>query len=689
MTARARPAWTREGIVLAGNWEPLLFRRRSGLAGAEEAALYEREHAAETVEKLAELGVTLAMIHFDKGAGLAEEAEEIRRAKELADLCHRRGIRVGAYIRYDTIAWETLYLERPDLGNDHAVAWDGTAPVYANQPFRYFNCPNSDDWHRYLDERVRIAIQAVGADLIHFDGFSTGSEGSTCACDRCRDAFTRHLMEKYGDDPDRARERFGHARLDRIGLPMYHPVFRPLSGVDRVRDPALVEWIEHRCNLTARIHHRLASYVASLNPEVSVEVNALVHVHLNARYYLGVDLESFALANDFLWTEEPHDPRVLPSGVVVTRAREFKTGQALDNGIFSYIWGTSERQVKRSLGQAMTFSRHVIGHVGAGTPHEQPFWEIKRDWIAWWKANRRLFFGPASAAEVAVWRSAASLAHHCSLPYRSAVLVEQSLLQGHIPFDLVFDADVQRGLRHRVLVLPNVESISDDQAALVEKHVRAGGGLLITEESGHFDELSRQRPDTILREILGPNALSPRMYGSLGNWPHTDPLKLTPDQLAAARVRRTVGDGRAAYVPSLDPGPAERESGGFAKDARGRIVFPHQSWSTPANHAELLEAVRWVVGDRLSIELNAPPTVLCEHTRSESLDVIHLLNLADSPAGGTGLSVSVRPDHARARAKFMSPEQDEQELAVDIDGGRASINVPALDVYGVVAIELS
>lgn len=60
LTLRAdrRPEWLRrEGIVMAGSWEPLLFRvRRDGAAGytptAEQRTAYEREHTPEMVAKL-------------------------------------------------------------------------------------------------------------------------------------------------------------------------------------------------------------------------------------------------------------------------------------------------------------------------------------------------------------------------------------------------------------------------------------------------------------------------------------------------------------------------------------------------------------------------------------------------------------------------------------------------------------
>ena len=78
-----RPIWlSREGIVMAGNWEPLLFRvRRDGNNGytptVEQRAAYLREHSPEMIAELKELGVNFIMMHCYKGAGLTAERESM------------------------------------------------------------------------------------------------------------------------------------------------------------------------------------------------------------------------------------------------------------------------------------------------------------------------------------------------------------------------------------------------------------------------------------------------------------------------------------------------------------------------------------------------------------------------------------------------------------------------------------
>ncbi|UCG49981.1 MAG: hypothetical protein JSU94_09380, partial [Phycisphaerales bacterium] len=88
----------RDGIVMAGSWEPLLFRvRRDGRDGytptAEQRADYLKEHAPQMVARLKRMGVNFVMMHCYKGAGLAAERQSMLDAASFATLCRDAGLR--------------------------------------------------------------------------------------------------------------------------------------------------------------------------------------------------------------------------------------------------------------------------------------------------------------------------------------------------------------------------------------------------------------------------------------------------------------------------------------------------------------------------------------------------------------------------------------------------------------------
>ena len=115
-----RPEWLqRNGIVMAGDWEPLLFRvRRDGQPGytptPEQLAAYEREHSPEMIARLKALGVNFVMMHCYKGAGLQAERQSMADAAQFAARCHEAGLRVGAYCHQRHHALGVFFKEKPE-----------------------------------------------------------------------------------------------------------------------------------------------------------------------------------------------------------------------------------------------------------------------------------------------------------------------------------------------------------------------------------------------------------------------------------------------------------------------------------------------------------------------------------------------------------------------------------------------
>jgi hypothetical protein len=113
----------------------------------------------------------MAIIHFYKGFGLAAEREHIEDAKQLARLCHRDGIKVGVYVG-STVMYETFLLEKPEAQEWFVPDYLGKPVIYGHQTFRkrvYFMHPG---YREYIKRVLKIAVEEVKADLIHFDNTS-------------------------------------------------------------------------------------------------------------------------------------------------------------------------------------------------------------------------------------------------------------------------------------------------------------------------------------------------------------------------------------------------------------------------------------------------------------------------------------------------------------------------------------
>lgn len=683
--SRVRPAWVGQGIVFSGNWEPLAFRRRSGHARVDETASYEREHREELVQKLAAAGCTMILTHFAKGGGPIAEAAEVERTRALAVLCHRHGMRLGAYIRFDTLSSETLFLERPEATEWRRVAADGSFPRYGNQLFRYLACPSSEEYLQFVEGRVRAAVVEVGADLVHFDGFETGRGDRACTCPRCRAGFTRFLRGKYGSQLDLAEERFGHRNLERIEAPTWHPASVPTSAQAVINDPAVQEWIEYRCWLLSRIQRRLSDYIGQLNPEVAVEVNTLIPMTTNHYFLNGLDFEQFAGCNDAIWTEGTHDPGILADGRLSSRIGEFKLGYALENAVFTYIRGTTPRQVGLSFAQSLAFNHGCIGHIGGGLPPEEPFWEVKRRWISFFREHFT-YFDPRqtrSAAEVALWRPRNSLAYNSEGPWRSTMLWEQTLIQSHIPFDIVLDRNLAHLDHYRVIILPDAECLSDEQVTILTRFVERGGSVVASEESGYFDQWRRRRADTALRSLLGADARSPRVWHGTPQWPSA--LPAWDDESPPSRpVRRELSKGaRIAYFPVLELPPIAPRDGAEPKVADFR-------WRLPANASGMSDAITWV-GEPLSLRVEAPPALACEHLRQSDREMIHLVNFDLKQSADVRLRLHLRQSQLVERVRLLQldipPHLLTFQLQEKSDARWITLDV-RVDIYALVLIEL-
>jgi len=172
-----RPDWLqRDGIVMAGSWEPLLFRvRRDGSQGytptAEQRAAYLREHSPEMIEKLKALGVNFVMMHCYKGAGLQAERESMADAVKFAKLCHDAGLNVGVYNYSGAFIWELLFKEVPQAKDWVILDKNGKPLTYGTATYRYRWNRNHTDAQAFYRQLVRFAVNDIEAELLHFDNY--------------------------------------------------------------------------------------------------------------------------------------------------------------------------------------------------------------------------------------------------------------------------------------------------------------------------------------------------------------------------------------------------------------------------------------------------------------------------------------------------------------------------------------
>ena len=78
-------------------------------------------------------------------------------------------------------------------------------------------------------------------------------------------------------------------------------------------------------------------------------------------------------------------------------------------------------------------------------------------------------------------------------------------MEEHLPMTLITELELKPEVldRYRVLILPNVACLSDQQVAIIREYVTRGGGLVATGETSLCDELGRPRGDFALKDLFG------------------------------------------------------------------------------------------------------------------------------------------------------------------------------------------
>jgi hypothetical protein len=330
-----------------------------------------------------------------------------------------------------------------------------------------------------------------------------------------------------------------------------------------------------------------------------------------------------------------------PDGRLLSHIRSYKLARTYRNVLMTYI---SNNPV--AMAEALAFNQ-TIGF--AGNAPLQP--EMLR-YIAFYRKNRELFTGSQDAADVAVLRSYASITYNQRVVQLATVLVEQALIQGHVPFDLIFDEHLGDLSKYTVVVLPNTECLSDSQIEAIRKFVNSGGGLVATGQAGRYDLWRRLR-------------VTPGLQGLIDAQPDARDYEEEVEsvEIGGAVAKKAWGRGRVAYIPAV------RFDGPLPEFGRFFQVDP-RFWKLPRNAGEITDAVRWAARDDSLLEVIGPPSLVANVVEqpAKRRTLIHLVNYSrtGSPAP-VEAEVSCRIPGGRVASgvRLYSPEEP------DATGGRS------------------
>lgn len=488
-----RPEWlARDGIVMAGSWEPLLFRvRRDGSDGYvptdEQRAAYEREHSPEMVEQLKALGVNFVMMHCYKGAGLEAERESMADAVRFAKLCHDAGLRVGVYNYSGAFIWELFFKEVPQAEDWVLLDENGKKRQYGRATYRYYWNRNHPDAQAFYRNLARFAVNDIKADLLHFDNYSYGPGLDANSVQR----FREHLRNSF--TPQQLRQ-MGIEDVDGVQPPMTGP---PDNLLRRA-------WLNFHAQSLTDSYHDMGRYARTLRKDILLECNP---GGAGSRIGTRIDHGRLLQGGEAYW-DEGRRPGLI-DGKLKTRIQTYKIARRMDNMAFAYTTTPLE------MAEAMAFNLDCLGCVCwfeygriVNRPgSRQPVAPEVAPFIRFFHERRDLLRNAEVVADATVLRSYASQVFADSKHPEMTARVEQALIENRMPFQIIYDHHLEDLEKHKVLVLAGCIALSDQQIEQIKGYVQAGGRVCVIGQVATHDKWMMPRESSPLDELPGPSVV--------------------------------------------------------------------------------------------------------------------------------------------------------------------------------------
>ncbi len=660
---KAEPKWADDfPVIMIGNWDVKpTFRRRVGANPVWMDSVYQKASTEVQVKKYKEMGATMVMAFFYKGFGLDAEKEEIDASRKLAALCKKYGLKVGVYVGA-TMPYETFLPEVPEAADWIVPPYMGQAVTYGSQTFRKLVYFQHEGYKAYIKRVLKIAIEDLKADLIHFDNSSIQAIAPVFYHPLAVEQFREFLRKKY--TPEQRKQRLGFSNVDYVEPPAYS------KNISILHDPLAQEWTDFRCQRLADYYGEMAQYIRSLNPEVAVECNPHGLDGRNAMWNESVDFPRILAHTNYFWTEGEHT-ELTADGTLLSKIRTFKMARTLDNRVFT---NTSDSKLK--MAEILAYNRDGIGLIGGqeemeGGNHRLPL-ELsadQKDYIQFFREHVGYYSHTKNIADVAVLHTFHTMAFNNDRPYQSTFLFEQSLIQGRIPFDIIFDEQLKNLERYKVLVLADQECLTDEQQERIRDFVRKGGGLIATEHTSLYTSWHQRKDNFGLYDLFGVQA--PEWHN-----------RSTPETvLAVKEQRRAVGKGRVCYLPEVIP----------SQPKPAMAAMSGKLFRLAKNHQQLIAAVQWASGNDLSLQVEAPETVTMELVKQEQQNrlLLHLVNFNYKNTGVENIKVILKIPVGKKiqQVTVLSPDSKTTNTpAFRQEKGMLYFTVPRLALYDLVVM---
>ncbi len=519
------------------------------------------EHAP---EKMEEVGLNFLHSRFYKGMGWEMEKDDFPNVKKFVTNCHAHGVKALAYVQFCTLYPEFMRKEIPSIDDWATVDWQGNKNLWGGQYFRWAPCLNCREWEEYIKRMCTIALTDGGFDGIMFDNVFD----YPCYCPRCEKAF-REWLAKIPED-ERVR-RFGFADASSALLPR---ISRSRMHHLEAKDPVFQAWALWRCETMNGVMSRFRAHIKSVKHDAIVSGNPSPY-RSRARYLdLAQNMAELCRPFDFIIMQNTNFPEV-KDGRIYNRVRDLKFAQDLGQRIVALCDTDSTIIPEREAKFLMPLVEDVVfGGVPTDrtimAPSPEPgflnsavFERRKLQHMAFNKfaASHRAELSSPTMHPVRIFYPEREILLS-EATHQGVAAAEEIFLRNRIPYGYLVSypgEPIAVPDETEVIVVPGLVTLSDAQMSFLVEWAKKGGKLVVTGDSGRYNEWNAQRRE---------NPLLPQLRG-FTNVVLRDP----PDLIQGADL-----DWRYSVNPPKDGGRAlvaDLEKTGWRPPVRFEGLPPH------------------------------------------------------------------------------------------------------------------
>lgn len=489
-----------------GGWEPEGHYTRMGFSNT----LYfgngdwvkewrARADSRECLERVKDLGVTFLMTRFYKGFGMRHEQPWWDAVRAYTETCHDLGLEVWGYVQGQSLYYETMEQEIPDLENWAARTQTGEISTWGGAYYRWAPCLTNQEYLEYYKRIVTIGLNEVGLDGIHLDN----SYYRHCWCKRCVQKFREWLNLR-----EDLEECLGICSGDTVRPPQIP------GAAPAYPDPLIKLWIEFGVEMRMRFLSRLKASVEACGEDKILSGNPAYPKRFSSRLLLALDPAQEKNGTHMLCVENGNLPRI-ENGKWYSHAEAYLLCEASGFNAFSTSWRRGEQghesaitkgKLLTGLAEEFSYTSAVMGNnwllraSGDGDrmlidEYPETVEEFKKAMAFFNKISRLPELHDRELdVEVLVYLQPESISLHPGHDGQASQYIMRYLLSHKVPFKILYALSEAKQHSCKHLIVPHMSRMSDeDWQHLKEAGQTAGKHIWMFGDSGQYNEWGRTR----------------------------------------------------------------------------------------------------------------------------------------------------------------------------------------------------